>query len=262
MAIAMPLHHVIWTEANGPIPDGCNLYFKDGDNQNCRLSNIVCAPIADVTRATATGDNQFTKARQAAAVAELDGVLRGMAANKARRHFDLCIDASDLAQAGRIAVANAARRFAREKLTGPWRPYVIAAARNAMASWVRKHGRNVRTPANKFFTAGVSEISIQAPVTADSDSSTFEELFLGQDETTTGSVDRTAMFQTLAKRMKRLPAGDRALLHAYYFKEQTLHQIAVGLGVTRQAIHLRMKRIIATLRRSRNLKRVKREVAA
>ncbi len=54
-----PLHHVIWTEANGLIPDGFNVFFRDGDQSNCTLTNLKCLPIAEVTRKTATGENQF-----------------------------------------------------------------------------------------------------------------------------------------------------------------------------------------------------------
>lgn len=35
------LHRYIWEQANGPIPDGCNVTFLDGDRQNCSLENLV-----------------------------------------------------------------------------------------------------------------------------------------------------------------------------------------------------------------------------
>jgi hypothetical protein len=34
------LHRVVWEEANGPIPKGSKIYFKDGDSTNCELSNL------------------------------------------------------------------------------------------------------------------------------------------------------------------------------------------------------------------------------
>lgn len=34
------LHHVIWEEANGPIPKGSKIFFKDGDSLNCELDNL------------------------------------------------------------------------------------------------------------------------------------------------------------------------------------------------------------------------------
>lgn len=35
------LHRYVWEQANGPIPDGCNVTFLDGDPQNCTLENLV-----------------------------------------------------------------------------------------------------------------------------------------------------------------------------------------------------------------------------
>lgn len=40
-----PLHHAVWIAANGPIPAGHNVYFKDGNRFNCDLSNLVCLKI-------------------------------------------------------------------------------------------------------------------------------------------------------------------------------------------------------------------------
>lgn len=35
------LHILIWEEANGPVPDGCLVTFKDGDPQHCVLDNLI-----------------------------------------------------------------------------------------------------------------------------------------------------------------------------------------------------------------------------
>lgn len=37
-------HIVIWEEANGPIPEGYVIMFKDGDRSNLDLDNLVCVP--------------------------------------------------------------------------------------------------------------------------------------------------------------------------------------------------------------------------
>ncbi|HRO75766.1 MAG TPA: HNH endonuclease signature motif containing protein [Crocinitomicaceae bacterium] len=34
------LSHKVWIEANGPIPNGYRLHFKNGDTLNCELSNL------------------------------------------------------------------------------------------------------------------------------------------------------------------------------------------------------------------------------
>ena len=35
------LHRAIWTEHNGPIPDGMVIAFKDGNKHNCQIENLV-----------------------------------------------------------------------------------------------------------------------------------------------------------------------------------------------------------------------------
>lgn len=35
------LHRAVWEEANGPVPEGCMVSFKDGNPLNCELSNLM-----------------------------------------------------------------------------------------------------------------------------------------------------------------------------------------------------------------------------
>lgn len=35
------LHILLWEEANGPVPDGHNIIFKDNNKQNCSLDNLA-----------------------------------------------------------------------------------------------------------------------------------------------------------------------------------------------------------------------------
>lgn len=35
-------HRYLWEKANGPIPNGCNIVFKDGNTLNCVLENLEC----------------------------------------------------------------------------------------------------------------------------------------------------------------------------------------------------------------------------
>ncbi|SIO94687.1 HNH endonuclease signature motif containing protein [Vibrio spartinae] len=37
-----PKHHVVWEQHNGVIPRGHIIRFKDGDNRNCDIDNLVC----------------------------------------------------------------------------------------------------------------------------------------------------------------------------------------------------------------------------
>lgn len=41
------LHLLIWEEANGPIPEGYRVIFKDKDKQNCVLENLALVSLAE-----------------------------------------------------------------------------------------------------------------------------------------------------------------------------------------------------------------------
>lgn len=42
------LHHVVWEETNGPIPEGHILRFRDGNKLNTELSNLELCTYAEV----------------------------------------------------------------------------------------------------------------------------------------------------------------------------------------------------------------------
>lgn len=44
------LHRRMWEDLYGPIPDGHQVYFRNADNRDCRIANLGCLPIAEVTR--------------------------------------------------------------------------------------------------------------------------------------------------------------------------------------------------------------------
>lgn len=44
------LHRILWTDANGPVPKGHKLYFKDGDPLNVEIGNIGIRSNADQMR--------------------------------------------------------------------------------------------------------------------------------------------------------------------------------------------------------------------
>lgn len=46
--IWMPKHRYVWIEANGPIPENCNIIFLDGNRKNCDLSNLCMVTNADL----------------------------------------------------------------------------------------------------------------------------------------------------------------------------------------------------------------------
>ena len=46
-----PLHHRIWQDLTGrKIPDGWQVFFKDGDCSNFSRSNLGCLPVMEVTQ--------------------------------------------------------------------------------------------------------------------------------------------------------------------------------------------------------------------
>ena len=50
-------HQIIWEEAHGPVPDGCQVIFLDGDRTNFNLDNLCCIDI--LTFMQMTGNNFF-----------------------------------------------------------------------------------------------------------------------------------------------------------------------------------------------------------
>lgn len=46
----IPKHIQVWTQANGPVPNGCNIIFRDGDTLNCALENLECISDAELMR--------------------------------------------------------------------------------------------------------------------------------------------------------------------------------------------------------------------
>lgn len=40
-------HRLVWEEHNGPIPEGYNIQFKDGDRQNCKIDNLYMISRSD-----------------------------------------------------------------------------------------------------------------------------------------------------------------------------------------------------------------------
>ena len=41
------LHRQVWEEANGPIPEGCNIVFLNGDKTDVRLDNLALMTVRE-----------------------------------------------------------------------------------------------------------------------------------------------------------------------------------------------------------------------
>lgn len=44
------LHREIWVEHHGPIPEGHQVGFRDGDKTNLSIDNLICLPVGEMTR--------------------------------------------------------------------------------------------------------------------------------------------------------------------------------------------------------------------
>ena len=48
-------HRLVWEEAHGPIPKGCNIIFLDGNRQNCDIENLAIVTKAEHQQMTRRG---------------------------------------------------------------------------------------------------------------------------------------------------------------------------------------------------------------
>jgi len=247
------LHAVIWREANGPVPDGHELTFADGNSLNCALENLVCLPKKEMRQRNASGTNQHTRSREAELVAGIEGWILKLAQRSA--HSFRVDDVDGLAQAGRIAALKAARK---------WRPdggakfitWATMPVKGAIHRAAKEATNIVHVPDAKFFTAGISQVSMDAPVGEDGDGETFGNLFVSEDEGVTAAAIGAERGAALRVMLSRLPKREREILRLRFFEEKTLEEIGEVFRVSRERIRQIEAAVLAKLRRSRNLKRL------
>lgn len=61
-------HKLVWEEANGPVPKGCVLIFRDNDHTNCNLDNIILISKAENIELNRKGFSVVTNEMKDAAV--------------------------------------------------------------------------------------------------------------------------------------------------------------------------------------------------
>lgn len=76
------VHRLVWEEANGPIPDGHVIVFRDGNRTNVDLGNLECIHRADLARRN-TVWNRYP--REVAEAIHLRGQLRRRIREKQER---------------------------------------------------------------------------------------------------------------------------------------------------------------------------------
>lgn len=246
------LNRIVWEDVYGPIPAGHQVMFKDGDMRNFSIDNLECLPIAEVSRRTATGENQHTGAR----IERLAASMRLFIikeSNKAALWFHA--DTMELQQIGTLAAMKSAKRW-RSDRGASFYTYSHREIRQAIMRHASAGAMPVHIPDAKRRAGGFSAVSIDAPVGDDPDGATWGDLNLSTDETTTDEIDGETRAAALLKVIKRLPKREREILRARFFDNRTLDAIAIDMGVSRQRVNQMEAAILRKLRRSRNLKKV------
>ena len=80
-------HRWVWEQANGPIPEGCNITFRDGDTRNCELSNLELVSREDAARRRI--QSETPDQRKARCEKGREARNRMIRRDKARIHFGM-----------------------------------------------------------------------------------------------------------------------------------------------------------------------------
>lgn len=246
------LHYVIWREERGEIPPGHELTFADGDTRNCAIENLLCLPKAEMRRRNSPGVNQHTMARDAALVQGVEAWLYQQANWVARKYGG---DVEEYAQIGRVKALKLARIWKKEGGCN-FLSWIFRAVRTEMQRAAKKQANIVHVPDAKFFTAGVSQVSMDAPVGDEADGETYGNLFVSEDETVTAAAVTGERAAVLRKKLATLPARTREILRLRFFEDLTHQEIGERYGLSHQRICQIEAAAMAKLRRSRNLKRL------
>jgi RNA polymerase sigma factor (sigma-70 family) len=241
-----PLHHAMWIDANGPIPPGYQVSFKDGDKRNCTLENLWCAPTAEVSRKNATGLNQHTKARLEKRIQDNMGFLY-MKAKPLAEIYKVPVD--ELVDAGKLGIMKADRKFVAKRGV-KFLTYAAWWIKSEMQKYLAQQGSAVVVPQNKYFEAQNfkrSQVNLNAPIDAEDDR-TYADVMLSIDEESTDNTERTELLEGITKALAQLKPADQQIVRDYFFENKTMDEIAVQNGVTHQAIQQRMVKIKRKLR--------------
>jgi RNA polymerase primary sigma factor len=245
------LHHVVWSEHNGPIPPGYRVTFKNGDHTDHSPDNLLCLAIAEMSRRNATGENQHTKAKAEERVEANMGFIVQQAQRYAGKYG---VSMDDLIQEGRMAIVRASRKFDGRRGV-KFLSYAGIGIQRAMRQFAQDHCHIIRVPANRFHEVPVHQVSTDQPIGEDGDE-TLGDVLLSQEESVTGEVDCGMTAEALSRIVGRLPKRMRAVLRGRFWEHKTLEQLGAELGLTRERIRQIEVEALRRLRRSRILKEV------
>jgi RNA polymerase sigma factor (sigma-70 family) len=243
------LHHAIWEDNFGPIPERHEVTFANGDRSDFRPENLICLSAAEMRRRNASGENQHTKSAGEKRVLENMGFI----VQRAQRHAaTFGADLDDLIQEGRLAVMRASRTFRKDKGV-KFLTYASFWIRSRMETHCRRHSKAVRLPSTG--KAFVNCVSLDEPMGEDGDR-TLADVMLIEDESVTTSADFAMKSEALRRVIKRLPRQMRIVLEGRFWEGKTLEEIALKLRVTRERIRQIEFAALRRLRKSRVLKRI------
>ena len=80
-------HRYVWEQAHGPIPEGCNIVFRDGNTRNCDLSNLELISREEHARRAIERESPETRRARCEKGRETRNQL--IRRDKARIHFGL-----------------------------------------------------------------------------------------------------------------------------------------------------------------------------
>jgi RNA polymerase sigma factor (sigma-70 family) len=235
------LQRVVWTDAHGPIPEGHQITFKDGDRTNCSLENLECLPVAEVVRRNHSGLNGAIKKRQHELALSMGPYIAGQSQRIACTFH---VEASDLQQIGHLEAMKLALKYDSGRGAGFY-GYTFRSIRNAMMRYAQRDAAALSGPLTKV--SQIHAMSLDAPVGDDDGSATLGEL-VGRDEEVTGEAQRTETMALLTTALTRLKPRERTVIEARYMEGRSLQDIAEQLGITREGARQIEVRALAALR--------------
>lgn len=244
------LHRVIWQKAHGPIPEGWNVHFKDGNKRNFALENLECAPLAEISSKTATGENGATHARR-------EKLMQSMArfitreANRYAHAFGVTAD--DLLQVGHLEALKLAKKHDENK--GGFYGYSFRQIQRVMRVAAQRSAHSVSVPDARFFDSGISTVSLNAPVGDDPDGQSFADV-IASDTCISSEILDNEQSQLLSSAIAELTEREQLVLRARFYEDRTLDDIATELRLSRERIRQIELDAISRLKKNTHVRRL------
>jgi RNA polymerase sigma factor (sigma-70 family) len=232
------LHHVLWEEVYGPVPEGSEIIFIDGDKENVTIDNLRCQAATLASRARGTR-NQYTKQRITADLLKYERLVCSIA-NKRFRWLGPD-GVAELINVGGAAIAEAlANSDTRNGADLEKKLYWVA--RNAMAKASETLRQNIRVPS---WAKGVGprEVSLSTPIGSDQ-VMTLEDVLAASER-----ENNDERIEALRRALERMPIKSRELLQRRFVDGVGIRVLASEYGVRQGKLQKRLSAATARLRR-------------